>query len=185
MKRSIFLELSYWSINLICHNLDIMHIKKNVFDNIFYTVMDIKGKMKDNPKARADMKNIYKHPLLELVEVSPWKFLKSKISYTLMREQLKDICKWYKNIKFLDGYASNLARCVDVKDCRFYGLNSYDCHVFMQWLLSLVWRDLLSNSIWSSLTELSLFFKDICAIELSTEYISSLETSSVETIYKL
>ena len=63
-----------------------MYIKKNVFDNIFYTVMDIKGKMKDNPKARADMKNIWKHPLLELVEVSLEKFLKPKVSYTLTRE---------------------------------------------------------------------------------------------------
>ena len=57
-----------------------------MFDNIFYTVMDIKGKMKDNPKARADMKNIWKHPLLELVEVSLEKFLKPKVSYTLTRE---------------------------------------------------------------------------------------------------
>ena len=63
-----------------------MHIKKNVFDNVFYTIMDVKGKMKDIPKARADMKNICKHPLLELVKVSPGKVLKSKASYTLMRE---------------------------------------------------------------------------------------------------
>ena len=99
-----------------------MHIEKNAFDNVFYTVMDVKGKMNDNSKAQVDMKNIYKHPLLELVEVSPEKFLKSKVSYTLMREQLKDICEWGKNLKFPDGYVSNLAGCVNVKDRRFYGL---------------------------------------------------------------
>ena len=82
MKHSIFWELPYWSTNLIYHNLDVMHIEKNVFDNIFYTVMKVKCKMKDNPKARADMKNICKHPLLELVEVSPKKILKPKVSYT-------------------------------------------------------------------------------------------------------
>ena len=63
-----------------------MHIEKNVFDNIFYTIMHVKGKMKDNPKAWADIKNICKHPLLELIEVSPKKILKSKATYTLMRE---------------------------------------------------------------------------------------------------
>ena len=62
--------------------------------------MDVKGKTKDNPKPRADMKNICRHPLLELVEVSPEKFLKPKASYILMREQLKDVCEWCKNFKF-------------------------------------------------------------------------------------
>lgn len=37
-KRSIFWELPYWSTNLIRHNLDVMHIEKNVFDNVFNTV---------------------------------------------------------------------------------------------------------------------------------------------------
>ena len=162
-----------------------MHIEKNVFDNIFYTIMDVKGKTKDNPKARANMKNICRHPLLVLVEVSPRKVLKLKASYTLMREQLKDVCEWYKNLKFSDGYISNLARCFNIKDCRFYGLKSHDCHVFMQWLLPLAWRDLLPNSIWSSLTKLSIFFRDICATKLSTDHISSLEASSIEMICKL
>ena len=137
MKHSIFWEFPYWSTNLIRHNLDIMHIEKNVFDNIFYTVMDVKGKTKDNPKAWADMKNIYKHPLLKLVDVSPENCLKSKASYTLTRQQLKDVCEWCKNLKFLDGYVSNLAHCVNVKDCKFYRLKSHDCHVFMQRLLPL------------------------------------------------
>ena len=70
-----------------------MHIEKNIFDNIFYTIMDVKSKTKDNFKARADMKNICKHPLLELVEVSLEKFLKQKASYTLIRKQLKGVCE--------------------------------------------------------------------------------------------
>ena len=58
-----------------------MYIEKNVFDNIFYTIMNVRGKMKDNSKAQVDMKNIWKHPLLKLVEVSLGKFLKPK-AYT-------------------------------------------------------------------------------------------------------
>ena len=131
------------------------------------------------------MKNICRHPLLELVEVSLEKVLKLKASYTLMREQLKDVCEWCKHLKFSDGYVNNLARFVDVKDCRFYGLKSHDYHIFMQRLLPLAWHDLLLNSIWSSLIMLSIFFRDICAIELSTDHISSLEASNVEMICKL
>jgi hypothetical protein len=51
VKRIIFWELPYWKTNLLCHNLDVMHIEKNVFENIFNTVMDVKGKTKDNIKA--------------------------------------------------------------------------------------------------------------------------------------
>ena len=32
-----------------------MHIEKNVFENIFNTVMDVKGKTKDNINARMDI----------------------------------------------------------------------------------------------------------------------------------
>ncbi|KAL0287390.1 UNVERIFIED_CONTAM: hypothetical protein Scaly_2766300 [Sesamum calycinum] len=65
-KKSIFWELEYWSMHLIGHNLDVMHIEKNVFDNIFNTVMDIKGKTKDNLNARKDLKIICNRSELEL-----------------------------------------------------------------------------------------------------------------------
>ncbi|XP_012846411.1 PREDICTED: uncharacterized protein LOC105966400 [Erythranthe guttata] len=42
-KKSILFELPYWKDNLIRHNLDIMHIEKNVCDNIMWTVLGIKG----------------------------------------------------------------------------------------------------------------------------------------------
>jgi hypothetical protein len=35
--------------------MDVMHIKKNMFENIFNMVMDVKGKKKDNMKARMDI----------------------------------------------------------------------------------------------------------------------------------
>jgi hypothetical protein len=55
VKRSIFWELSYWKTNLLRHNLNIIHIEKNMFENIFNTVIDVKGKTKDNIKARLDI----------------------------------------------------------------------------------------------------------------------------------
>ena len=54
-KCSIFWTLPYWRTVLLRHNLDVMHIEKNVFDNIFNTVMDSKTKSKDNVKARLDI----------------------------------------------------------------------------------------------------------------------------------
>jgi hypothetical protein len=54
-KKSIFWDLPYWRSLLVLHNLDIMHNEKNVFDNVFNTVMDVKGKIKDNLKTRRDL----------------------------------------------------------------------------------------------------------------------------------
>jgi hypothetical protein len=51
-KKSIFFKLLYWKDNLLRHNLDVMHIEKNVIDNILRTLLDIKGKSKDNLQAR-------------------------------------------------------------------------------------------------------------------------------------
>jgi len=67
VKRSIFWELLYWKTNLLCHNLDVMHIKKNVFENIFNTITDVKGKTKDNIKARLDVALFCNRKNIELV----------------------------------------------------------------------------------------------------------------------
>ncbi|MBN8143094.1 hypothetical protein J0J23_22590, partial [Vibrio vulnificus] len=57
-KRSIFWDLPHWESLKIRHNLDVMHIEKNVFENVFHTVVDVPGKTKDNLKARLDIREL-------------------------------------------------------------------------------------------------------------------------------
>ena len=66
-KQSIFWELPYWKHRLLHHNLDVMHIKKMFFHNIFNTVMDINNKTKDNVKARLDLKEYCRRSELYLI----------------------------------------------------------------------------------------------------------------------
>ena len=54
-KKSIFFDLEYWKHLLLRHNLDIMHIVKNVCDNIIGTLLNIPGKTKDGVKCRKDL----------------------------------------------------------------------------------------------------------------------------------
>lgn len=49
-KISIFWDLPYWKDNLLRRNLDVMHIEKNFYDNIFNIVVDVQGKTKYNEK---------------------------------------------------------------------------------------------------------------------------------------
>lgn len=86
-KLSIFWDLPYWSTNLIRHNLDVMHIEKNVPDYVFNIVMDIKGKTKDNIKARMDLKEYCKRKDLEIHEQSNGRIIKPKANYTFSLEK--------------------------------------------------------------------------------------------------
>ncbi|GMI88465.1 hypothetical protein HRI_002515800 [Hibiscus trionum] len=47
-KRSIFFKLPYWKHNILRHNLDVMHIEKNVCENIIGTILNVDGKSKES-----------------------------------------------------------------------------------------------------------------------------------------
>jgi len=146
VKRSIFWELLYWKTNLLRHNLDVMHIEKNVFENIFNTVMDVKGKIKDNIKARLDVALFYNRKNMELV-CDGSQVAKPKASFVLEKNTQLLVYKWLKSLRFPDGYASNISRLVNTEECRLYRMKSHDCHVFMQTLIPLAFCDLLSKGI--------------------------------------
>jgi hypothetical protein len=61
-----------------------MHIEKNVFENFFNTVMDVKGKTKDNIKAIMDITLSCHHTNMKLVYVG-LRATKPKVSFTLDR----------------------------------------------------------------------------------------------------
>ena len=57
-KQSIFWELPYWKTLLIRHNLDVMHIEKNFFEQLINTVMDVKKKTSYGPRAKLDLSEL-------------------------------------------------------------------------------------------------------------------------------
>ena len=152
-----------------------MHIEKNVFDNIFNTVMDVKGKTKDNPNARQDLSVTCSRTQYQLCLDDRGWILKPKAPYTLEREDRMLVLEWVQGLQFPDGYASNLSRCVNLQECKLQGMKSHDCHVFMQRLLPIAFRDLLPNDIWEAITELSNFFRDLCAHVLVKENLENME----------
>lgn len=54
-KRSIFYELPYWQHILLRHNLDVMHIEKNVTKSLVGTLLGMDKKNKDSYAARLDL----------------------------------------------------------------------------------------------------------------------------------
>ena len=117
-KRSIFFEIPYWVNNLLHLNLDVMHIEKIVCDNVVYTLLNQGKKSKDNLKARNDLKDWGVRP--DLWPDANNKYLPA--IYTLTKENKHIFLKTLKNITVLDGYSSNISRCVDVKQFKLGGL---------------------------------------------------------------
>ncbi|XP_049410700.1 uncharacterized protein LOC125873917 [Solanum stenotomum] len=167
-KQSIFWELPYWKDNFLRHNLDVMHIEKNYFDNLFNTVMDVTGKTKDNVKARLNLPEHCRRPELHLQKSANNKLLKPKPSYSFTMEQKRKICEWVESLKTPYGYASNLGKRVDIERGILHGMKSHDCHVFMEQLLPIAFCGLPEN-IWKPIAEISLLFKDLCSNTLRVE----------------
>nr|KYP36031.1 hypothetical protein KK1_042873 [Cajanus cajan] len=183
-KKSIFWNLPYWKDNLLRHNLDVMHIEKNFFDNILNTIMNVSGKTKDNEKARMDLTLYCSRPDLELKPLANGKMFKPKANYSLTIDEAKSVCRWIKELRVPDGYSSNLARCADVEKGRMHGMKSHDCHVFMECLLPIAFSTLPMHVL-NPLIEISHFFKDLCSTTLRYDDLVKMEENIPLILCKL
>ena len=108
-----------------------------------------------------------------------------KACYTLDKIEKQVFCEWVKNVRYPDGHASNLAQCVDMKKLKLFGMKSHDCHVFMQRLLLIAFRELLPQNVWKALTELSMFFKDLTSTIIKNDDMARLEEEIPVILCKL
>ena len=92
--------------------------------------MNIKSKTKDNENARLDLAILCKRLELELKYING-KPSKPKVAYVLGDGQIKEVCMWLKQLKFSDGYVSNITRCVKTSEGKIFKMKSHDCYVFM------------------------------------------------------
>ncbi|KAL0386710.1 UNVERIFIED_CONTAM: hypothetical protein Slati_4551200 [Sesamum latifolium] len=122
-------------------------------------------------------KSIYNRPKLEFNERRP--NVMPKAAYTLTKEQKRRVCEEIKGLKFPDGYTSNLARCFNMTELRMHDMKSHDCHIFMQKLIPIAFREMLSEHVWSALIEVSLLFQSICSTTLDVHKLHELENSVV------
>ncbi|CAL8999749.1 unnamed protein product [Prunus brigantina] len=144
--KSMFFELPYWSKLKLRHNLDVMHVEKNVFDTLVGTILDIEGKTKDTIKAHLDLERMGIRRGLWMNRDGD-KARRDLTFFAMKPNDKKDFLQFVSSVKFPDGYASNIARCVNVDGGKFTGLKSHDCHVFMQRLLPVGIRHLLPEDV--------------------------------------
>ncbi|KAJ0593169.1 hypothetical protein HanHA300_Chr03g0094051 [Helianthus annuus] len=185
-KKSIFFMLPYWEHLLLRHNLDVMHIEKNVCDNIVGTILGQEGKSKDNYKTKLDLQQMGIRK-----ELHPKKRPRSNITfmpkacYQMTRGEKTQFLKILKSIKPPDEFSSNISRCVQLNERKLIGMKSYDCHLLMQEFLPIALRGTLPDHVSSVIIELCNFFKIIYYKDLSEVDLNFIESKVALTLCKL
>jgi hypothetical protein len=183
-KMSIFFELPYWSSLLIRHNLDVMHIEKNICESILGTLLELEGKCKDGEKARLDMEHMGIRPDQHPV-IRNDKYTLPAALYKLDKKDKENLCAFLYGVKMPDGVSSNIRRCVDLNSCKVSGLKTHDYHLILQKLLPLVVRRILPEQVVIALVQLSNFFNALCSKELVQADLDKLSSSIRETVCRL
>ena len=114
-KKSICFYLPYWKTLILRHNLDLMHIEKNICNSIVGTLLSIDSKSNDNMNS---------HPYLQAMGIRDQLYpiergnrvILSAACHSLTSNEKKESYKFLKEVKVPDGYASNISRCIQVNE---------------------------------------------------------------------
>jgi hypothetical protein len=177
-------KLPYWNNLKLRHNLDIMHIEKNICENIIGTILNIPGKTKDTVKARLDLKDLGIRKELQF-RVNGDSCEMPRARYTLSTEQKKAFCDFLREVKFPDGFASNISRCLNVEGTKLQGLKTHDCHILLQRILPAAMRGFLDKDIYEALAELGKFFRELCSKTLNKDVLAEMKKEIPIILVKL
>ncbi|KAI9125897.1 hypothetical protein K1719_003315 [Acacia pycnantha] len=148
-----------------------MHIEKNVYDNVLYTILNEPGKSKDHLQAKKDLREMG-------VRGDAWPDEHDRFQparFTLTKPNKEIFLATLKKIKVPDGYSSNISRCIDLQARKVTGLKSHDSHVLMQQLLPLAMKNTLPLDVSLVLVELCTFFRKLCSKVFIVEELDQLQ----------
>nr|XP_017233155.1 PREDICTED: uncharacterized protein LOC108207204 [Daucus carota subsp. sativus] len=183
-KKSIFFELEYWKFHHVRHCLDVMHIEKNVCDNLIGTLLNLPFKSKDSVESRRDMIEMGVRPDLA-PEVGEKRTYLPPAPYTLSRAEKRTMLGSLSHMKLPYGHSSNIKNCVSMSDLKIYGLKSHDCHTLLQQLLPISIRSILPKNVRVSIIRLCFFFNSLCNKVVDISKLDKLQSDLVLTLCEL
>ncbi|XP_060170851.1 uncharacterized protein LOC132601805 [Lycium barbarum] len=183
-KKSIFFQLPYWKNLMLRHNLDVMHIERNVSDNILSTVMNMVGKTKDTLKSRYDLVDLGIRQGLHPIEDGDNILLPAACYALSIQEKLK-VCDFLANLKVPDAFSSNISRCVNILEKKIHGLKCHNHHVLLQGIFPVAIHGLLPKEVCEPIIALAKFFKNLYSKCLTIEDLDILEAEIPIILCKL
>nr|XP_043611981.1 uncharacterized protein LOC122583665 [Erigeron canadensis] len=185
-KRSIFFELPYWQFNTCRHNLDVMHIEKNICDNLIGTLLDISWKSKDHPKARFVLLELGIKERLHPEFSDDGNHILFQNACFSMSSKEKDIfCRALKEAKLPNGCASDFSRCVRLAERKVSGYKSHDAHILLHYLLQVAVKKSLPKHVVIPLIRLGAFFRNLCKKVIKPEDLDQLQLEITEILCQL
>jgi hypothetical protein len=88
-------------------------------------------------------------------------------NFVLSKAQRKEVLQWIKMLMFPDGYVANQSRGVNLSTLRVLAIKSHDFHIWIERIILAMVRGHVLQHVWLTLAELSYFFRQLCAKELS------------------
>ena len=140
-------------------------------ESLLGTILDIKGKSKDTVNARLDLADLKIRKELQL-QHSGDSYDMPKARYTLSKSKKIEFCNFLKEAKFLDGYASNIQRCLNADSIKWQGLKTHDSHILLQRIIPAGLRGLLDDDIYQTLAKFSKFFRELCSQKLNKDVLA-------------
>ena len=96
---------------LVRHNLDVMHIEKNICESIIGTLLNVKGISKDGRMDLEDMK--IRNELY--LEMRGTRFYLPVAPHTLTKIEKKIFCERLAHLKLPDGYSFNIRNYISLE----------------------------------------------------------------------
>ncbi|XP_020254118.1 uncharacterized protein LOC109831193 [Asparagus officinalis] len=165
------------------HMLDLMHIEKNVCDNIVGTLLDIPGKTKDHVKACFDLQQMgIRRDLHPVQSADGRRVIFAKACFSMTSQEKEMFCKVLADAKVPHGCASNISRCVNVREKKISGYKTHDAYFLMQYLLQVALRRSLPRRVAIPLIRLGAFFKGLCSKVIKPVELKSLQSEISEIV---
>ncbi|XP_010484854.1 PREDICTED: uncharacterized protein LOC104763136 [Camelina sativa] len=165
------------------HNIDVMHVEKNLSDAIL-SIMINRAKSKDGVKARKDLaemgirRNLHTQTRGKKIYLPP-------AAYWFSKDEKIRFCKRLAKFRGPDGYCANIANCVSLDPPVIIGLKSHDHHVLMQNLLPIALRGLLPKGPRVVITRLCNYFNRLCQRVIDPKKLITLVSEFVETMCQM
>jgi hypothetical protein len=182
-KQSIFFKyLPHWKDLQTCHNIDLMHVTKNVFDSIIRTLRNMPRKSKDGLKSHTDLVQFELRPELHPISRPNGKYFLPPASYTLTTEEKKTFYQCLRRVRVPMGFSFNISKLVSMNDLSMYSYNSYDYHVMMMGFLAIAIQAIKLVHVKVIITLLCYFFNIVSQKVIGRKELDDLRAYMIETM---
>jgi hypothetical protein len=88
-------------------------------------------------------------------------------------------------VKFSNGFASNIPRCLNADGTKVQGLKIHECHILLQRIFSDIMRGFLDKDIYEAIAELGTFFRQLCSRTLHKDVLAEMKKEIPIILVKL